>query len=114
MAASCAAASGCDSRVFPWGNGAPSPRLLNYGRVLNGTSPVGRFSPDGDSPYGAADMAGNVWEWTTTRYDRDPDLMVLKGGSWADPETSWLRGSAGPRHCPASICFRLVATGSER
>lgn len=108
------AARGGDSRVFPWGNRAPSLRLLNYGRVLNGTSPVGRFSPDGDSPYGAADMAGNVWEWTTTRYDRDPDLMVLKGGSWADPETSWLRGAAGPRHCQASIGFRLVASGAER
>ncbi len=47
-------------------------------------------------------------------YDRDPDLMVLKGGSWADPETSWLRGAAGPRHCQASIGFRLVASGAER
>lgn len=106
------AARGGDSRVFPWGNHTPSPRLLNYGLVLGDTTPVGRFSPGGDSPYGAADMAGNVWEWTTTRYDRDPDLLVLKGGSWADPETSWRRGAAGPRHCQASIGFRLVASAA--
>ncbi len=107
------AARGGDSRVFPWGNAAPGPRLLNFGKLLGSTSPVGRFSPDGDSPYGAADMAGNVWEWTTTRYDRNPNLLVLKGGSWADPETSWLRGAASPRHCQGSIGFRLVAVERE-
>jgi len=108
------AARGGDSRVFPWGNRPPGVGLLNYGRQLGGTSPVGRFSPGGDSPYGAADMAGNVWEWTLTPYDKDPKLLVLKGGSWADPETSWLRGAAGPWHCQASIGFRVAATRRER
>ena len=108
------AARGADSRVFPWGNTKPGVELLNYGELMGGTSPVGRFSPYGDSPYGAADMAGNVWEWTSTAYDRDHELLVLKGGSWADPETSWLRGAANPWHCQGSIGFRLAATRAER
>ena len=108
------AARGADSRVFPWGNGKPGVELLNYGGLMGSTSPVGRFSPHGDSPYGAADMAGNVWEWTSTPYDRDQELLVLKGGSWADPETSWLRGAANPWHCQGSIGFRLAATRAER
>jgi len=108
------AARGSDSRVFPWGNKKPGQELLNYGGMMGGTSPVGRFSPHGDSPYGAADMAGNVWEWTSTPYDRDNELLVLKGGSWADPETSWLRGAANPWHCQGSIGFRLAASRAER
>lgn len=108
------AARGGDSRVFPWGNASPTLQLLNYGLRMGATSPVGRFSPGGDSPYGAADMAGNVWEWTSTPYDRNPHLLVLKGGSWADPETSWLRGAGNPWHCQASIGFRLAASRAQR
>lgn len=46
-------------------------------------APVGSFSPQGDSPYGACDMAGNVWEWTTTAYPKfENKLLVIKGGGW--------------------------------
>ena len=38
---------------------------------LGGTSEVGQYSPQGDSPYGCADMAGNVWEWTSTLWGDD-------------------------------------------
>ncbi len=67
------AARGTDGRSYPWGNGpAPHPRLCNcrptWRKVANegDTTPVGAFSPAGDSPYACADMLGNVWEWTGT------------------------------------------------
>ena len=74
------AARGTDGRKYPWGNErreghanimeswGPARRLrLRFpgSRATRGTTtPVGSFSPRGDSPYGCADMAGNVWEWT--------------------------------------------------
>ena len=64
------AARGTDGRCYPWGNApAAHPGLCNCradGRRED-TTPVGAFSPAGDSPYGCADMLGNVWEWTSTR-----------------------------------------------
>jgi len=94
------AARGTDGRRYPWGNewkpghantleNWPSPRKAT-------TTPVGAFSPQGDSPYGCRDMVGNVWEWTRClngHYPYDPadgreDFRVslkgwqmLRGGS---------------------------------
>ena len=70
------AARGPDGRCYPWGNApAAHPGLCNCqadgGRAdqsrRQATTPVGAFSPAGDSPYGCSDMLGNVWEWTSTR-----------------------------------------------
>lgn len=61
------AARGRDGRNFPWGNAAPDLTRCNYDRTIDDTSPVGTF-PDGDSPYGVADMAGNVLEWTRSNW----------------------------------------------
>jgi formylglycine-generating enzyme required for sulfatase activity len=73
------AARGADGRCHPWGDErAAHPRLCNcrpdWRQVANegDTTPVGSCSPAGDSPYGCADMLGNVWEWTATR-SRDKD-----------------------------------------
>jgi formylglycine-generating enzyme required for sulfatase activity len=91
------AARGDDGRLYPWGNEPPTDDLCNYGDSGRGTTPVGRYSPQGDSPYGCADMAGNVWEWTRSHhkpYPYDPadgreDLgagddisRVLRGGAF--------------------------------
>ena len=64
------AARGTDARRFPWGNDPATPQRAVYGQRMNigQPLPVGTH-PDGASPYGALDMAGNVWEWTASVYD---------------------------------------------
>jgi len=74
------AARGVDGRIYPWGEEEPTPELCNFGDNEGGTTPVGKYSPQGDSPYGCVDMAGNVWEWTANDYDKS--RKVLRGGSW--------------------------------
>lgn len=57
---------------FPWGDEF-DPELCSYHDLSEnvGTSPVGTYSPKGDSCFGAADMAGNVWDWTRTLWGED-------------------------------------------
>lgn len=55
------AARGIDGRIYPWGE---SGVFQGHYEALGPTKPVGSYSPAGDSPYGCADMAGNVHEWT--------------------------------------------------
>ena len=64
------AARGDDQRRYPWGNATPDRDLLNFNANLNRTVDVGSY-PEGASPYGALDMAGNVWEWTNDFYQDD-------------------------------------------
>jgi len=79
------AARGPDGRLYPWGNEGPSPRRANYAMRHGTTTPAGQFSPTGDSPYGAGDMAGNVWEWTASWLDArggSSRTRVTRGGGW--------------------------------
>jgi formylglycine-generating enzyme required for sulfatase activity len=57
------AARGTDGRRYPWGNDIPTRFHANVNNFFGGLTPVGLFSPLGDSPYGAADMLGNCHEW---------------------------------------------------
>ena len=107
------AARDADGRLFPWGNDLPKDVFLNAadtnlpvawarGDMNDGyryTAPVGTY-PAGVSPYGAQDMAGNVWEWTRTLFKNYPydsgdgreiktepavtQRLVMRGGSWYD------------------------------
>jgi formylglycine-generating enzyme required for sulfatase activity len=105
------AARGMDGRVYPWGNTFDGSKMNFCDRncpydwkdasVDDGyadTAPVGSYLA-GASPYGALDMAGNVWEWVADWYDsgyysqlpqRNPpgpdssETRVLRGGSWKD------------------------------
>lgn len=77
------AARGTDERIFPWGNEYDTTRCNTLeGEILDST-PVDRY-PDGKSPYGCYDMAGNVLEWTQTWYDDEGNFKVVKGGSYYD------------------------------
>jgi len=84
-------------RRYPWGDEFDKNKCNTRASGIGDTTPVGRHSPQGDSPHGVADMAGNVWEWTSSLYKEypyqaddgreDPDasgLRVLRGGSWVD------------------------------
>jgi len=99
------AARGTDGRQYPWGEkwehgfANTTKYYLNLGGRQGGgeTTPVGQFSPQGDSPYGCVDMAGNVWEWTRSvyrQYPYDPadGRETLEGGPRETP-TVW-RGGA--------------------
>jgi formylglycine-generating enzyme required for sulfatase activity len=80
------------TREWPWGDAAPDDQRANFGSAVGHTSPVGSY-PAGASPYGALDLAGNVWEWCGSRWaqpyvfseDTNPEGeedRVVRGGSW--------------------------------
>ncbi len=58
------AARGTDGRTYPWGNSNLDRNHTNYNENEGDTTAVGSY-PSGASPYGALDMLGNVWEWTS-------------------------------------------------
>ncbi len=68
------AARGTDGRVYPWGNDWNPDRCVSLENTVykfnEGFRPVGS-KPEGASPYGVLDMAGNTWEWTNDWYDYD-------------------------------------------
>jgi len=72
---------------YPWGDTFDNT-LANWAFTSVGdTTLVGTYSPNGDSPSGVADMAGNVAEWTATPADpteQPPVDFVVKGGSFLD------------------------------
>lgn len=77
------AARGTDKRIYPWGNHFEAQRA-NMVRTYKQTTPVEKY-PLGKSYYGLYDMAGNVWEWTSSASGQ-ADEYIIKGGSWSDNE----------------------------
>ena len=77
------AARGTDGRYFPWGDAFDAQLLNSEDGGPFDTVPAGRY-PDGQSPYGVLDMAGQVFEWTSTLFGTEPPRYVVKGGSWDD------------------------------
>ncbi len=102
------AARGADGRIYPWGNPWETGRCNSEEANIQGTTPVGQY-PSGASPYGALDMAGNVWEWCATKWGKPyphqvedewqavyveaDQNRVLRGGSWYVDRT-FVRGAS--------------------
>jgi len=101
-----AAARGDEGLKFPWGNDEPDCTLANMSGCGGKAQPVGSF-PDGASPYGALDMAGNMVEmvadlYSATYYDDSPrdnptgpesgDQYGGRGGGFKS-DAEWLRTS---------------------
>lgn len=76
------AARGDDGRYFPWGSQWQADATNWGGNEPEGTSAVGAF-PRSTSPFGVEEMAGNVFEFTSTR-SSDGSEVVMKGCSWDD------------------------------
>lgn len=128
------AARGTDGRRYPWGDLAPTCELATYsgcvyeppGEMVMGTSPVG-MHPQGASPYGALDMAGNVWEWISSQpfdYPYDPEdgredtgpaaeRALRGGGAFLDPAEHMRtseRLSSNPDSAASYIGFRCAVS----
>lgn len=72
------AARGADGNEYPWGDTFDKSKCNSKEGGKGETTPVGAYSPQGDSPYGCADMAGNVWEWTRTLWGTDWDKPMFR------------------------------------
>jgi formylglycine-generating enzyme required for sulfatase activity len=72
------AACGTAGNEYPWGNTFDKNKCNSIESKIGGTTPVGKYSPQGDSPEGCADMAGNVWEWTRSLWGEDFDKPTFK------------------------------------
>ncbi len=124
-------ARGTDGRTYPWGetiDGSHANYVDSGDSFDNNTTPVGLF-PEGRSPYGALDMAGNVWEWAEDWFDenyyasspaRNPSGpsggigRVLRGGSWLNLPLSLRsshRGGRDPADRTNFIGFRCARNG---
>ena len=119
------AARGTDGRKYPWGRAQPSPLRANYGNHAGGTLPIGSC-PDGASPYGVLDLAGNVWEWcedfddpafyedgppNNPRNQSTGQRMVMRGGSYLfgpDALRTYSRTSFEPHYRFAGGGFRCA------
>ncbi len=103
------AARGPNGRIYPWGNEYKVKMANDENAGAGSPSTVGS-DPQGTSPYGCLDMAGNVWEWTTTKFYLYPEsegelergeekLYVIKGGCFMDDKLflrSSFRETVGP------------------
>jgi sulfatase modifying factor 1 len=126
------AARGTDGRRFPWGNAFDPGRCNTSESKSYGTTSVRNYAQMGNSPYGAIDMAGNIWEWCADWYDaacyrhaltHNPpgptsgDWRVLRGGAW-DVAPDYCRCASRDYIVPdgigyATVGFRCVQPMNE-
>jgi iron(II)-dependent oxidoreductase len=101
-------ARGDARRIFPWGDDWDGLRLRWTKDSSMGLEPVGSH-PRGATPDRIQDMAGSVWEWTTTAIEGE---RAIKGASWDDKNPAYFRAAAfateSPEFTSNSIGFRCV------
>jgi formylglycine-generating enzyme required for sulfatase activity len=105
------AAQGLDKRKWPWGDEF-------HGTYCNNSfarpTPVDAFIK-GQSPYGAVDMVGNVWQMTNDMYFNGTNYMaVIRGGSYYKPESSWWYIQGGPQSLDKTQILLMVSPGFDR
>jgi formylglycine-generating enzyme required for sulfatase activity len=105
------AARGEAGLSYPWGNLFEADKLNGAVGGPGDTTPVGAY-PAGASPYGVLELAGNVFQWTSTKFDAGK--MVVKGSAWEDhPGVG--RGASFHGRPPAArhviVGFRCAADG---
>ena len=115
-----------ESLEYPWGNEFDIKKCNTSEGNRGDTTSVGSYSPSGDSPYGCADMAGNVWEWTHSLLEDYPykatdgredeqasGYRVLRGGSFNSNEWNArcaCRNDSSIVNFSYGIGFRVVAS----
>lgn len=112
------AARGSDGRRYPWGGEWDSKKANTSLSGIVGTTPVGSY-PDGKSPVGAFDMAGNLWEWTSSDFiDSQGSVTVktkvVRGGSWGLTHrfaSTYFRVGYNPTTVINNIGFRCAKGG---
>lgn len=85
-------ARGVERRTFPWGDEWDSGRIRDTRMTGIGLEPVGTH-PAGATPDGILDLAGSVWEWTSTPSGTG-ERRIFKGGSWMDRISAYFRSAA--------------------
>ncbi|MEY9937040.1 ergothioneine biosynthesis protein EgtB [Streptacidiphilus sp. MAP5-3] len=93
------------SRRYPWGDADPTPERANLGQRHLQPAPVGSY-PAGASPYGARQLIGDVWEWTSGDFLPHPGFVAFPYKEYSEvffgPDYKVLRGGAfgvGPVAC---------------
>jgi len=107
------AAFGEQGHNFPWGENFDAGLCNVFESEVGSTTPVGHYSPQGDSPYGISDLFGNVWEWV---YDwtSSAETRMLLGGAYDTPcryllAPFYARVHANPGLSGANFGFRLCS-----
>lgn len=104
------AARGPDRRTFPWGDEWDANRLRDVSAQGVGLEPVGSHQ-QGATPEGLLDLAGSVWEWTSTT-SGEGERRIFKGGSWVDQIPAYFRSAAfseeAPDYSSISLGFRCA------
>jgi formylglycine-generating enzyme required for sulfatase activity len=105
------AAQGTDNRKWPWGDEFHGAYCNNS---FNRPTPVDAF-PKGQSPYGAIDMVGNVWQMTNDMYFNGSNyFLIIRGGSYYKPDTSLWYLQGGPQSLDKTQILLMVSPGFDR